>query len=270
MALVATVEERDVQAATALLRALPPDACAALESIGGPSALVLALILSPDEPALSAELDAVRAAGPETLAAAAQRLAPTARALPQAWQLPVADLALAELRGESPEHRRDLVRALEAAIDTHRDISVYRFAYFSLMRSQLAPGKAGKPGNKSIAALHDDVALLLSLVAHAGCAHEGAGAAAVAMAFESGMREIELATPVTPIEPERCDTQTVSQAMERLRELAPLAKARLVRSLFATVTTDGSIRLAEAALMRMVGAVLDCPLPPLLDELNPL
>jgi len=32
---------------------------------------------------------------------------------------------------------------------------------------------------------------------------------------------------------------------------------------------DGSIRLIEAELMRMVGAALDCPLPPLLDNLDP-
>jgi hypothetical protein len=33
------------------------------------------------------------------------------------------------------------------------------------------------------------------------------------------------------------------------------------------VTYDGTIRLAEAELMRLVGAVLDCPLPPLFDTL---
>jgi hypothetical protein len=34
-------------------------------------------------------------------------------------------------------------------------------------------------------------------------------------------------------------------------------------------TADGVIRVAEAELMRLVGAVLDCPLPPLLDEMDP-
>jgi hypothetical protein len=43
----------------------------------------------------------------------------------------------------------------------------------------------------------------------------------------------------------------------------------LVKGLFAAVTLDGTIRLAEAELMRLVGAVLDCPLPPLLESLDP-
>ena len=41
------------------------------------------------------------------------------------------------------------------------------------------------------------------------------------------------------------------------------AKARLIRGYFAAVTADRAISPVEAALMRMMGAVLDCPLPPL-------
>jgi hypothetical protein len=46
-----------------------------------------------------------------------------------------------------------------------------------------------------------------------------------------------------------------------------MQKGVLVKGLFAAVTLDGTIRLAEAELMRLVGAVLDCPLPPLLESL---
>ena len=60
-----------------------------------------------------------------------------------------------------------------------------------------------------------------------------------------------------------------SAALEAARELAPLEKARLVKGLFAAVTADGTIRLGEAELMRLVGAVLDCPLPPLIETLDP-
>ncbi len=58
-------------------------------------------------------------------------------------------------------------------------------------------------------------------------------------------------------------------ALAALKELAPMQKAVLVKGLFATVSYDGSIRLAEAELMRLAGAVLECPLPPLLESLDP-
>lgn len=59
-------------------------------------------------------------------------------------------------------------------------------------------------------------------------------------------------------------------ALEMLRDLAPLVKAVLIKGLFATATTDGMIRIMAAELLHMVGAVLHCPLPPLLDQLDPL
>ncbi len=65
------------------------------------------------------------------------------------------------------------------------------------------------------------------------------------------------------------DLTKVQGALDALRALAPLEKALLIKGLFATVTADGTIRVVEAEAMRMVGAVLDCPLPPLLSEIDP-
>ena len=48
-----------------------------------------------------------------------------------------------------------------------------------------------------------------------------------------------------------------------------MQKAVLVKGLLAAVSADGTIRVVEAELMRLVAAILDCPLPPLLDELDP-
>jgi hypothetical protein len=58
-------------------------------------------------------------------------------------------------------------------------------------------------------------------------------------------------------------------ALVALKGLDPLQKAVLIMGLFAAVTADGVIRVVEAELMRLVGAVLDCPLPPLLQEIDP-
>jgi hypothetical protein len=41
-----------------------------------------------------------------------------------------------------------------------------------------------------------------------------------------------------------------------------------VSALFATLTFDGKVRVSEAELMRVVGATLACPIPPLLDALS--
>jgi hypothetical protein len=51
--------------------------------------------------------------------------------------------------------------------------------------------------------------------------------------------------------------------------LATLAKSELMSALFAAVMADGRVRIAEAELMRLAGAVLGCPLPPLIEETEP-
>jgi hypothetical protein len=75
---------------------------------------------------------------------------------------------------------------------------------------------------------------------------------------------------VEPQPPETALTlDAASGALLALKRLAPLQKALVVKGLFAAVTADGTIRIAEAELMRLTGAVLDCPLPPLLEDLDP-
>ena len=258
LGLVGSLGDREVQAATVLVSSLPVAVHAALQARDGAAALAIALVHSARDPVVAEESAALRAAGFDGLAEAALRLLPVTRALPASLHLPAADLALAELAREDAAYRSEIARALDAVMDADREVSVYRYACLNLMRWQLAPG-ARKPGTKPLAALHDEVVLTLSLVAYAGCADKDD----FARAFEAGVREMELAAATAPAARERCEAQALTRALERLGELAPLPKARLIRGYFAAVTMDGAISPVEAALMRMMGAVLDCPLPPL-------
>ncbi|HUQ29535.1 MAG TPA: M48 family metalloprotease [Usitatibacter sp.] len=256
LGLVGSFEDSDVRAATTLVNALPAGAEAALKTRDGAAALAIALIQSSRDAVADAERVALRSAGFEALAVAASTLRPTTESLPMAQHLPIADLALAELMRQPEDYRREIARALETVIDADREVSVYRYACLNLMRSQLAPGPR-KPGSKPLAAARDEVVLILSLIAYAGCNDK----ADFDRAFEAGVKEMELGAAVAPAARERCDAHTLTQAIERLRDLAPLPKARLIRGLHAAVTADHAVGPVETALMRMMGAALDCPLP---------
>jgi tellurite resistance protein len=62
----------------------------------------------------------------------------------------------------------------------------------------------------------------------------------------------------------------VSGALERLRQLAPLAKPALLAACVAAASADGSFNLAEAELLRTIAATLDCPVPPVIAARDPL
>jgi uncharacterized tellurite resistance protein B-like protein len=191
------------------------------------------------------------------------------RRLGAAMHLPLIDLALPAVKSLPEEERNSLVSALEAVIHSDRRVSLHEFVVLTIVRSQLAPrGKPGASGSKRVAELRDAAMIVLSLVAHAGTRQDANGqrGAALASAMQAGAAEMGL----PPADAAGALTlETAGEALEMLKGLAPMQKAVLVKGLFAAVLHDGSIRVMEAELMRMVGAVLDCPLPPLLDTIDP-
>ncbi|OFZ85910.1 MAG: hypothetical protein A2W21_05165 [Betaproteobacteria bacterium RBG_16_66_20] len=154
-------------------------------------------------------------------------------------------------------------------INADRRVSLHEFVVLTLARSQLAPhGRPGAAGAKRLAELQAEAMIVLSLVAHAGTRQDATGRRgdALAAAMRAGCREMAIAeTPaVTALR-----LEVAAAALEGLKALAPMQKAILVKGLFAAVSADGTIRVMEAELMRLVGAVLDCPLPPLLESVDP-
>jgi hypothetical protein len=223
---------------------------------------MLALLLAQPEPARNAQLAAIQA---KALAQRALGLTAHTSRLGAALRLPVVDLALAAVKKTIPEARSELLGALESAVNADRRVSLHEFVVLTLVRDQLAP-PAPIAQNRKLSELETEAATLLALVAHSGARGDGQAARqdALAAALRAGAAEMQ----VGPVAPE-LTLETVRNALEALRRLAPGEKERLVKGLFAAVTHDGTIRVAEAELMRAVGAVLDCPLPPLFDALDP-
>jgi Zn-dependent protease with chaperone function len=264
-ALVGNTREPDLEGAKAFLDSLPERVRRALDDPSGAGAVVVALILARDEAVRGEQLAAVEAAAGADLAREARDMYALVAGVAPEMQLPVVDLALAALRARDASARARLVAGLQALVDAGGRTSLYRFAYVTFVRSQLEPAHAvTRFIYKSLDQMRDPAGALLSLVAHAGCAEAATADADFVRAFEAGAAEAGLVGQVVACPRGDCTPELASRSLEALRDLAPLDKARLVKGLFAAITADGSIRAVEAALMRMIGGVLDCPLPPLL------
>jgi Zn-dependent protease with chaperone function len=269
--LVGTMDGAKVDYAAKLLGALPRDLREGLHEASGARAALVALLLAPKDDVRKPQLEALEARGLGALAEQARRAELLTRRLGPAFHMPVVDLALPALKSSPENEKNDLLGAMEAVIHADRRVSLHEFVILTLARSQLAPrGKPGQAGNRKLAEMRDASVLLLSLVAHAGTRQDATGerGAALAAAMRAGLKELglpdtEAAAPAT------LTLETAAEALQQLKNLAPMQKAVLVRGLFATVTADGTIRVVEAELMRLVGAVLDCPLPPLLETVDP-
>ena len=266
--LVGTLDSGKLDYATRLLAALPAPLRDGLREPEGACAAMVALLIAPKDDVMQKQLEAIAAAS--TLAERVRALLPYTQGLGLGFHLPVIDLALATVKALPESGRKALIAALEAAAYADRRVSLHEFVVLTLVRDQLAPKtKPGAPQAKRIADLVGAAATVLTLVAHAGTRPDATGARqdAVQAALREGAKimGLKLEAPAGAT----LSLEVARTALEALKELAPMQKAVLVKGLFAAVTADGTIRVGEAGVMRLVGAVLDCPLPPLLTEIDP-
>ena len=159
-------------------------------------------------------------------------LSPQAK-LPRALRLPAVDLALVALKAGPPEARREVVEALEAAVRADQQVSLHELIVLVLVRDQLSGAAESPAGRRTLAELRPPADVLVSL-------------------FRNPLQAPEV----------------VTQALERLKALAPREKEKLMQELVAAAFADGELRIVEAELLRLVGAVLDCPIPPLVDPVS--
>ena len=265
--LVGTLDATKMDFAARMLAALPEGLREQARDPQGAAGVVVSLMLAGREEVMAQQLAAIAAAGIADVAEAARRSAVLTRAVPIAAHLPVIDLALPALKAGPESMKKSLVSALEAVVKADRRMSLHQFVVLTLVREQLAPRlKPGAPPSRKIADMKNECALLLMLVAHAGTRPDASGARQEALlaAVRAGARQMGLAEDFATSVALSVDGAT--SALQQLKQLAPLQKALLVKGLFATVTADGRINVAEAEMMRLVGAVLDCPLPPLVID----
>jgi hypothetical protein len=164
------------------------------------------------------------------------------------------DVALPALKRMDEAARTEFLASVEGVIRADRRVSLHEFVLLAMLRAQLAPAPRAARASASIAARQRETLVLLTLIAHASGNEPRE-------AFRAGAAQLGL-DQAEPLGREVLSLETVQASLEALRDLAPLAKARLVQALFAAATADGTIRLGEAELLRLAGAVLDCPLPP--------
>lgn len=265
VALVGALDAGKVGQARRLIDRVPQSLQQAARDPSGAPAVVIGLMLAEAPEVMDQQLAAARAAGAGAQGEAARRIAAEAARLSPALRLPLVDLALPVLKLAPAEQTQAFLAVLGAVIRADRRISLHEFVVLTLVRSQLQP-KALQNVRRGIAELRPDVILLLSLFAHAGRSEPGEQAG-VEAAFRAGERELGLEGSILA-SPTQLSFPAIDAALEKLRALAPLAKSELMGALFAAVTVDGRVRIAEAELMRLAGGVLGCPLPPLIEEVD--
>jgi hypothetical protein len=167
------------------------------------------------------------------------------------------------LRKLPAEARERLLRVAHTLIIADGRVSVREFLLYTILKRRLGSdaGRAVPVRFKRVGELPGETALVLSLAAAVRLPERAEHAFNAGALLLPGV-DVQL----TPAAGLRLDD--VARALERLNQLAPLAKPQLIKAITATAFADGTTNWRAASTLRMICAALDAPLPPRLMEVE--
>jgi Zn-dependent protease with chaperone function len=227
------------------------------------TALIYALLLSPDEALRSSQLVALAGRATQGVIEKIVALWPEVSPVAARARLPLVNLALPALRNLPPEELQQFCLALQWLIESDGQIDLFEFVLQKIIRRHLLL-QSGKPRLTSVRyhslePLVEDCSTVLSALANVSSSDAGE----VEKAFRSG--EPYLGVPsgrLKLLSGQECSLSHVDTALDRLSQAAPQIKKSVIEACVHIVGADGVIVEREAELLRAIAETLDCPIPP--------
>ena len=183
-------------------------------------------------------------------------------ALPLIQRLPAVLLLMGPLRQLPAGDRHQLIAVINGLSTRGGAPTVFGYALrkSAMTFLQEAAGLPKFPRTLPLRAASEDLRVVLGVLA--SCGADG-DLPAVQQAFAAGWDQLQL-SPSPLVHTLVSWVGPMDRALVRLDRLAPRDKERVVKALTVTIANDGRVNVAEAELLRLLCALLHCPLPPLL------
>ncbi|MDY7539983.1 M48 family metallopeptidase [Undibacterium sp. RTI2.1] len=269
---------------------MPSELLDALRDPLGVSAAVYALLLDRSDTQAYAIQTTILQQSAAAQSALALSLLPHIEAMPCSARLPLLDLAMPALKLLSVEQRASLLAIVSRLIAADQKMTQAEFVLQTVLDRRLGPlaGRAVPVRFGQLAALKKETALLLSLVAYTASGKDTAAfdARDAFLRAANSMPDLGLnasdmcvintaAINTAPINTSAAvavsvnapDFFEVKRALDKLNQLAPLAKPFLIRLLVAAAALPGErLNPDSADLLRCICAAIDAPVPQKVGE----
>ncbi|HQY49747.1 MAG TPA: M48 family metallopeptidase [Thermomonas sp.] len=228
--------------------------------------LLLAMLLAEDETLQAAQQQIMRSALGDDVAEQALRIHQQLTVdLHPMLRLPLASLAFPVLRLRPRPQLNGFLQTAQALIQADAQVSLFAYCLGKLLdvqvREALDPARYARFGRSKPGNVRNEFATLLAVVAHYG----NNDATAAKRAYLAGLQRV-LPRDHVPYAPPAQGVQALEAVWAPLDALDPLAKQVMVEAITEAISSDGSITVAEAELLRTICGVLHCPLPAMLGE----
>jgi Zn-dependent protease with chaperone function len=262
VAAIGNPARKDVDYAMRLKQALPLPIQHALRTPAGAMATVYAVLLNAEPGVRERQLALLDETHAVEINQAVRASALALALLDQQYCVPLVDLATPCLKQLGPDARAKFLDTVVALAAVDRRISAREFVIMTILERRVRDLAAApvEPVYGALSMLVPECQMVLSLIARVE------NGVAAATSFEAGWAKLELAAKVTLLPADAIAYQAVRLALDKLNQLAPLQKPRLIKACVECILANQTICLQEAELVRAVCAALDSPLPPVLEE----
>lgn len=263
--LVGKLKQEKIDLAQDILGAIPGPLRQASEEPFGACAVIYALLLDPKPDILAKQQTLLSQLEEPALSQHTSKLMTYLTDLPESARLPLVELTVPVLRTLSLDQYRRFRAVVQVLISADRKVDMKEWILRQFLIRQLDESfklrQRPKPKYGILGAVKREAEILLSLAAH--CEH--ADAVTAEQAFRAGIKAVG-ATALKFMPHEELTLEKLNKAIDKLEELKPLLKSRVLKACAACLMHDGKATIKGQELLRTVASCLDCPMPPLARE----
>ena len=226
-------------------------------------ALIYAILIAADPEVAKQQLRLVDANAEKGVPIHVHRLLPMVISTNYEQKLTLLEITIPSLKELSASQYKRFTAITNQLIVADKQVDIFEWVLHRILTKELyghfvAPSRSS--GNiNSLRRLTTELHLLLSVIAAAGIADPHAQSSA----FDKGWdliptNKVKHFTTVAYF-----DYEAFNDALGKLRDIKPQLKAGLMKACIHTALADGTLTQDQFALIKGIGATLDCPLPPL-------
>jgi Zn-dependent protease with chaperone function len=261
---VGRLSDAQIDYAHQVLSELPAAFKQAAHDLFAARALIYLLVLDTALAMRERQLQFLAAAADDGVYAEIIRLAQQLPELKLVYRLPLLDIALSTLRQLSKRQYLLFKENLNTVVAMDDTMHLFEWTLQQILFHHLDLAfeeKKQQSGQLKLAQTEQACAVVLSLLVHIGKQQRISKEQAFAMAREK-LGDLE----ITLLSADELKLDDVGSALDQLARLAPLTKPLLLKAFARAIVADQRISVAEVELFRAIADLIDCPMPPLVDE----
>ena len=264
VARIGQVSPTHVAFGAAMLASIPTAISTAAHNSFSARAVIIALLFGVDRAKAVPLQDLLERSGDTALAREVRRLHGPIAALGHASRLPLLDICFPALSQLSDSQRPPFLELLNRLAKADGVLDPAEYCLTRLVAIHLRTPSRHMASVHAIKPLLPSLSVLLSALVYFGHTNKDAQRTA----FAAGAAKlVESDATLDLVNMSNCGPDALDAALDRLLLAAPGIKRRILSACAHAIAADGTVEPREAELIRVIGMMLDTPIPPFADQL---